>query len=204
MSLQLNTPYIVDGKGHLLGRLASIVAKQLLSGQKVVVVRSELINISGSFFRNKLKYQEFLHKCHMINPKKNGPFHHRAPSRILVRAIRGMIPYKTARGAAAMQNLKVFEGCPPPYDRKKKMVIPDALRVLRLRTGRKYATLKRISAEFGWKYDEVVDKLEAKRLVKNQAFHDRKVAATKRRIAASSAAASELGPINSELELLGY
>lgn len=39
---------VIDGKGHLLGRLASIVAKQLLAGKKVVVVRSEQILISGS------------------------------------------------------------------------------------------------------------------------------------------------------------
>ena len=30
------------------------MAKQILLGQKVVVVRSELINVSGSFFRNKV------------------------------------------------------------------------------------------------------------------------------------------------------
>jgi len=57
MSLMQSTPFIVDGKGHLLGRLASIVAKQILLGQKVVVVRSELINVSGSFFRNKVCYR---------------------------------------------------------------------------------------------------------------------------------------------------
>lgn len=55
MSLMQSTPFIVDGKGHLLGRLASIVAKQILLGQKVVVVRSDLINVSGSFFRNKVR-----------------------------------------------------------------------------------------------------------------------------------------------------
>jgi large subunit ribosomal protein L13Ae len=44
---------IIDGKGHLLGRLASIVAKQLLNGQTVVVVRCEALNISGEFFRAK-------------------------------------------------------------------------------------------------------------------------------------------------------
>ncbi|MDA9099211.1 uL13 family ribosomal protein [bacterium] len=27
---------VIDGRGHLLGRLASIVAKQLLNGQHVV------------------------------------------------------------------------------------------------------------------------------------------------------------------------
>jgi len=33
--------------------LASIVAKQLLNGQKIVVVRCEALNISGEFFRAK-------------------------------------------------------------------------------------------------------------------------------------------------------
>jgi hypothetical protein len=48
------TPIVIDGKGHLLGRLASIIAKQVLNGQKIVVVRCEEVNISGSFFRNKV------------------------------------------------------------------------------------------------------------------------------------------------------
>lgn len=77
-----------------------------------------------------------------MNPKKSGPFHHRAPSKILYRAIRGMVPHKTARGAAALERLKLFEGVPPPYDRKKRMVVPEALRVLRLKPGRKYCTVK--------------------------------------------------------------
>jgi large subunit ribosomal protein L13Ae len=47
---------VIDGKGHLLGRLASIVAKQLLSGQKIVIVRCEDLNISGEFFRAKRTY----------------------------------------------------------------------------------------------------------------------------------------------------
>jgi large subunit ribosomal protein L13Ae len=86
-----------------------------------------------------------------------------------------MIPHKTARGAAALQRLKLFEGMPPPYDRKKKMVVPQALRVLRLKPGRKWCTIKRLSHEYGWGYKDVVDTLEAKRKVKAQAFHERKV-----------------------------
>ncbi|KAJ3472388.1 hypothetical protein NLG97_g11030 [Lecanicillium saksenae] len=63
---------VVDGKGHLLGRLASIVAKQLLSGQKVVVVRCEALNISGEFFRAKLKYHAYLRKMTRFNPTRGG------------------------------------------------------------------------------------------------------------------------------------
>ncbi len=44
---------LVDGKGHLLGRLASTIAKQILNGQKITVVRCEDLNISGDFFRAK-------------------------------------------------------------------------------------------------------------------------------------------------------
>jgi ribosomal protein uL13 len=54
-SEQLTSDYqiVIDGKGHLLGRLASTIAKQLLNGQKIVVVRCEALNISGEFFRAK-------------------------------------------------------------------------------------------------------------------------------------------------------
>lgn len=44
---------VIDCRGHLLGRLASVIAKQLLEGQKIVAVRCEGINISGHFLRNK-------------------------------------------------------------------------------------------------------------------------------------------------------
>lgn len=39
-----------------------------------------------------------------------------------------MIPHKTKRGAAALARLKVYEGVPPPYDKTKRMVVPDALK----------------------------------------------------------------------------
>jgi large subunit ribosomal protein L13Ae len=91
----------------------------------------------------------------------SGPFHFRAPSRIFYKAVRGMIPHKTARGTAAMERLKVFEGVPPPYDKKKRVVVPQALRVLRLRPGRKYCTVGRLSHEVGWKYQDVVSRCVA-------------------------------------------
>lgn len=93
-----------------------------------------------------------------VDTGSSGPFHFRAPSRIFYKTVRGMIPHKTARGAAAMERLKVFEGVPGPYDKKKRMVVPQALRVLRLKPGRKYCTVGRLSHEVGWKYKEVVER----------------------------------------------
>lgn len=44
---------VVDCRGHLLGRLASVVAKELLNGQSIVLLRCEEVNISGPLYRNK-------------------------------------------------------------------------------------------------------------------------------------------------------
>merc|ERR1712110_796448 len=105
----------------LLGRLASIVAKELLNGQKVVVVRCEQILRSGSLFRNKLKRQEQMHHRCNTNPRRTAT-HWKSPSRILWKVTRGMTPHKTPRGTAAMSRLKVFEGIPFPYDQDKRKV----------------------------------------------------------------------------------
>ncbi|KAK9711434.1 60S ribosomal protein L16A [Basidiobolus ranarum] len=194
---------VIDARGHLLGRLASIISKQILTGQKVVVVRCEELNVTGSFFRNKIKYHAFLRKRCLVNPSK-GPYHFRAPSRILWRTIRGMIPHKTARGTAAMERLKLFEGVPPPYDTMKRMVVPAALRVLRLKPGRKFTTLNRLSSEVGWKYDDVVKKLEEKRKVKSKAYYERKKAILNLKNKASATKAEELKNINESLAAYGY
>merc|ERR1711957_486723 len=150
---------VIDGRGHLLGRLASVVAKELLLGQHVVIVRSEDINISGSLYRNKLKYASFKCKKMNTNPKQ-GPLHYRAPSKIFWRTVRGMIPHKTARGAAALDRLKAFEGMPHPFDRKKRMVVPAALKVLRLKPERKFCRLGDLSTNFGWKHNALIGRLE--------------------------------------------
>ncbi|KAJ5294731.1 hypothetical protein PENANT_c014G10926 [Penicillium antarcticum] len=194
---------VIDGKGHLLGRLASTVAKQLLNGQKIVVVRCEALNISGEFFRAKLKYHAYLRKITRFNPTRGGPFHFRAPSRILYKAVRGMIPHKTARGAAAMERLKVFEGVPPPYDKKKRVVVPQALRVLRLRPGRKYCTVGRLSHEVGWKYQDVVSRLEERRKVKSKAYYERKKAA-RRNLAKAEQGANVDSKTKTQLAQYGY
>nr|BAN20926.1 ribosomal protein L13A [Riptortus pedestris] len=158
-------PILIDGKGHLLGRLAAIVAKAALNGNRIVVVRTEQINISGNFFRSKLKYLSFLRKRCNVNPAR-GPFHFRAPSKILYRTIRGMVPHKIERGKAALRRIKLFEGIPPPYDKRKRVVVPTAMRVLCLKPGRAYCHLGRLSSEVGWKYKDVVRALETKRKVR--------------------------------------
>jgi large subunit ribosomal protein L13Ae len=136
------------------------------------------------------------------------------------RTVRGMIPHKTARGNAAMERLKTFEGIPPPYDKKKRVVVPQALRVLRLKPGRKYCTVGRLGHEFGWKYQDVVARyvhtlqsalnqfltrssLEERRKVKGAAYYERKKAA-RRQMAEAKKTASVDGKTQEHLTSLGY
>lgn len=124
-------------------------------------------------YRNQLKFHEFLRKRHNTNPKR-GPYHHRAPSRIFWRTVRGMIPHKTARGEAALQRLKVFEGIPAPYDTMKRMVVPKALRVTQLRPGRDFCLLGDLAKNCGWKHADLIKKLESNRKIASNAFYQKK------------------------------
>lgn len=166
---------VVDGRGHLMGRLASIVAKELLNGQKVVVVRCEELEMSNSIYANRVQFRHFVKKRTATNPKR-GPFHETSPAELFKRAVRGMIPRKTARGAAALMRFKAVEGIPAPYDKLKRMVVPAALRVLRLKPGRRFTNIGEFAKTLGWKYQDTVKSLEEKRKVKSAAFFEKKKA----------------------------
>ena len=115
-----------------------------------------------------------------------------------------MVPHKTARGAAALERLKVFEGVPPPYDKQRRVVVPSALRVLRLKPGRKFCSVKRISAEMGWKYQGVVEKLEEKRAAKSKVYFARKRALLKLKAQATEKVKKDLAPVAAKLQAFGY
>lgn len=186
-----------------MGRLASLVAKTILQGQRVVVVRCEAINLSGSFYRNKLIYLDYLRKRHNTNPSR-GPYHFRAPSKVFLKAVRGMLPHKLHRGKEALDRLKAFEGIPAPYDKEKRLVVPSALKVLRLKSRRRSCTLGRLSHEVGWKYQDVVSTLEARRKVKSKQFHNKKKAALNLREKAKKEIADKIAPYQKIIESYGF
>ncbi|CAM9187497.1 unnamed protein product [Choristocarpus tenellus] len=194
-------PIVVDGRGHLLGRLASVVAKELLSGQKVVVVRAEQITISGSLVRNKVKYMQFKKKRHNTNPAR-GPFHFRSPARIFWRTVRGMLPQKTVRGQEALSHLSCFEGIPAPYDKQKRMVVPNALQVIRMAPGRRFCVLGRLSAEVGWPHGDLIKRLEVQRKIKSEAYYKEKKSANL--LKAKAVEEADLSKVAPVLEQYGF
>mmetsp|Transcript_3674 Transcript_3674/g.7425 ORF Transcript_3674/g.7425 Transcript_3674/m.7425 type:complete len:195 (-) Transcript_3674:1000-1584(-) len=160
---------IIDGKGHLFGRLASICAKELLSGKKIVVLRSDKIEISGKHIKTKLKILSRFKKRTNTNSKR-GPFHFRNPSLIFWKGVRGMLPHKIKKGTNALKRLRVYEGVPLAFWKIKKMVIPSALRVLKLAPGRKYSILGNISSEIGWTKKNFITETEENRESSNRKF----------------------------------
>jgi len=194
---------VVDCRNHMMGRLASIIAKELLNGQKIVLVRTEEITISGSLFRNKLRMSHDLKKRTLTNPTK-GPHHYRTPARMLWRVIRGMIPHKTKRGAAALERLTVFEGIPHPFDKMKRQVMPSALASIKVRPGRKTCKLGDLAESIGWHHQELLVRLEDKRKTKSEAYFQTKKELAKLKSKAVAAAAEKLGPINEKLAEFGY
>uniref|UniRef100_A0A7S3JA77 60S ribosomal protein L13a n=1 Tax=Euplotes harpa TaxID=151035 RepID=A0A7S3JA77_9SPIT len=191
---------VIDGKGHLMGRLASVVAKQLLLGQKLVVVRCEQISISGSMFRNMYRLRGFMGKTRSSNPKR-GHIHYHNPARIFWRCVRGMTPHKTARGAAALGRLKTFEGVPPAYN-ELKMIVPDAYKTIRIKNFRKVTPLGDLAVKFGWTRQAVVEKLEAQRKAKSKKYYEAKKKTADARLKAK--ASDEVVKIETELAKYGY
>merc|ERR1712158_357827 len=199
---QFDAVKVIDGNQHLMGRLAAMVAKSLLNGQKVVVVRCEGLVISGNFYRNKLKIMEYLRKRHLTKPSR-GPFHGRSPSKMFKHVIRGMLPHKTDRGQTAFNSLKAFEGIPAPYDKMKRVIMPSAYKQIKLKPNRKFAPVGRLAAETGWKYQDVVANLEAKRQANAQTYWDNKNKAKALRAQAIENVKSKTAELDAQLAELG-
>merc|ERR1712150_149004 len=96
--------------------------------------------MGGSIVRNRVKYAQFRKKRMNTNPRK-GPFHFKSPAKMVWRTIRGMVHQKTARGQDAIARLSTFEGIPAPYDKMKRVVVPAALRIMRMKAERDYTVL---------------------------------------------------------------
>jgi large subunit ribosomal protein L13 len=138
-------PLLVDANNAVAGRLAAVVAKQLLQGEHVVVINAEKAVLSGNRAGIILQYKERLGIRTRTAPWK-GPMHPRQPDRMLRRIIRGMVPWKKDRGRKAMKRLRVYTGTPEGLNTKRNLDISEYERV-----GRRTTYLGEIAQELGWK-----------------------------------------------------
>ncbi len=110
---------LVNGENAVLGRLASYVAKQALLGKEIIVVNSEKVIVLG---REKSIYEKFEKNKARGGSAMRGPYINSLPDRFLKRIIRGMLPYRTARGREALKRIKCYTSIPEKYKDKKMIV----------------------------------------------------------------------------------
>lgn len=140
----MNKEIIIDAKNKIVGRLASFVAKELLKGNKIIVVNVEKAVVSG---KREVIIEKFMEKVKRGDAYK-GPFYPKYPDEIFRRIVRGMLPYKKERGKTALKNLKVFYGLPEEYkDKITNIKIKDVNDLMK--TG--YISLEDISLSIGAK-----------------------------------------------------
>ncbi|MEK6950684.1 MAG: 50S ribosomal protein L13 [Nanoarchaeota archaeon] len=103
---------IYNGEGMILGRLASLAAKQVLLGEEIHVINCEKVVISGRK-ANTLAWQ------HQRRKRKGYPLksqtHSRLPERLVRRTIRGMLPWKQSRGREAFHLVLCHRGLPAEF-----------------------------------------------------------------------------------------
>ncbi len=137
---------IIDASGLLLGRMASVVAKRALSGEKIAIVNAEHAVVSGSRAQVIAHYNRKRRR----GSREGGPFFPRRPDHIVKRTIRGMLPYKRRRGVAAFKNVRVYVGVPAEFEGKKAETLEEAY-IDRLSSPR-YVTIGAVSTSLGAKY----------------------------------------------------
>ncbi|MGB9915414.1 MAG: 50S ribosomal protein L13 [Candidatus Bathyarchaeales archaeon] len=134
---------IIDADGLIVGRMASIVAKKLLNGEKVIVVNAEKAVLSGKKKSRVSEAKEFLE----VGSPGRGPLHYRLPDRMLRKTVRGMLPFKQPKGKMAYKRLKVFIGVPEDL-KGKQMITFEEAQAAKLRGP--YFTLGELAKEIGW------------------------------------------------------
>lgn len=114
---------VIDGSEHIMGRLATHVAKMLLEGEDIAVVNAERIVITGK--RDSI-IEDYKHRRDLGKTRK-GPFFPRMPDRIFRRTVRGMVPYQRPRGRTAYKKLKVYIGVPGELAKQNAVQVENAL-----------------------------------------------------------------------------
>ena len=159
--------------------------------------------MSGGMVRRRMAHDRYKNKRMNTNQKK-GPYHYTSPSRLFWKTVRGMLPHKTVRGAAAFERFKAYEGIPAPYDKVKRAVVPEALKVLRLGEGHRFCVLGDFCEQIGWKHGAIVKELEAKRQTAASEYWAQKKEANSKFAAAKAAANAQLGDLQQLIEATGY
>ena len=118
MKLAFEPSLVIDATDAVLGRLASVAAKQALIGKSIAIVNCNQAVITG---RRQRIIREYYEKRNRGGASQAGPFFPKQPFRIVKRTIRGMLSYKQGRGTEALKRIRCFNTVPAEYEETAKM-----------------------------------------------------------------------------------
>ena len=102
---------IIDGTDVIFGRMASIIAKKAIQGEDVNLINAEKIILNGRPADLIERYLERRRAKNKADPEYS-PKWPKIPHMLVKRMIRGMLPWKTARGKVAYKRIFVYTGNP--------------------------------------------------------------------------------------------
>jgi large subunit ribosomal protein L13 len=132
----------VDGTNHVLGRLASYVAKMAIEGKQVIILNCENIALTGKPQHVVDVYSE---KIRRIRGRQKGPFWPRRPDNFVRRAIKGMLAHKKSKGTEAFKRVEVYMGVPADYHNAKMITIEKA----KIKPGKNFIHVGEFSERLG-------------------------------------------------------
>lgn len=144
---QQNKLIVVDGTNCISGRLCSKVSKLLLQGNRVSVVNSEKVMVSGNKYEVIESYKDKLEVSSVTNPI-HGPFHPRRPDTIITKMIRGMVPKRKPSGMQAFKRLRVYIGIPDELKNSTMQTFDDA-KITKQQSF--YISMGDVAKQIGWK-----------------------------------------------------
>lgn|SRR3989338_8211648 len=113
---------IIDAKDLLLGRMATLAAKKALLGEQVIVINSEHAIVSGKKSNVLARYTAKVAKGIPLR----GPYFPRRADMVVRRTIRGMLPWKRAKGREAYRRVMCYIGIPEKFKDEKAVTIKEA------------------------------------------------------------------------------
>ena len=118
--------YVIDADGQTLGRLATEVARRLRgkhkteytphidTGDYIVVVNAEKVQVTGSKASDKMYYRHTGHPGGLKEVNFTQMIE-RSPEKVIERAVKGMLP-RNSLGRAMYRKLKVYAGQEHPHE----------------------------------------------------------------------------------------
>jgi large subunit ribosomal protein L13 len=102
---------VIDGTNMIFGRLASRIAKKLITGEEIHLINAEKLVIMGNPREISQRYLTKRGLRHKGTPERS-PVWPKIPHMLVKRMIRGMLPHENSRGKAALRRLRVYTGNP--------------------------------------------------------------------------------------------